>query len=436
MLKNHPKGLKFLFFTEMWERFGFYGMRALLILYMIRSIADGGLGWSNGSSLKVYAWYLGIVYLTTIPGGWIADRFWGQRRSVIFGGLLMALGYFLLAIKGTNTFFAGLGCVALGNGFFKPCLTSILGCLYKKDSSYRDSGYAIFYMGINIGGFMAPIVCDEFQKRVSFEMAFIVAGIGMLIGLGTFLRGQQKGVFQMAGLKPQKADQAAIHKKPLTSLEKSRLMVVCIWSVLIIAFFMAFEQAGGLLSVYAEEYTRRTFFGFEIGAAQFQSLNPLFIVLIGPVMSIIWGKLGNLSLTIKFAFGFFLSAIAFGCMMLAAREYQATGSSSALWLVIFNLLITIGELCITPVLWSSVSKITPTRYLSFMMAVTLGCVGVGGYLAGFVGSYVEMLSTMQIFSGIALVMVILGVISLAVNAKLKSMVEGNVKKKAKKVALA
>jgi len=436
MLQNHPKGLKPLFFTEMWERFGFYGMRALLTLYMITAVSAGGLGWSNGFSLNIYAWYLGLAYFTTILGGWVADRFWGQRRSVVFGGLLMALGYFLLAIKGTNTFFIGLSCVALGNGFFKPCLTSILGCLYKKDSSYRDSGYAIFYMGINLGGLLAPFICGYFQEIGGFETGFIIAGIGMLVGLATFLRGQQKGAFEMVGLKPQKVDKKALSEKPLTSLEKNRLVVVCIWSILIIAFFMAFEQAGGLLSVYAKEYTRRTFMGFEINAAYFQSLNPFFIILVGPIMSVIWGKLGNLSLTIKFAFGFFLSAIAFGCMMLAAQEYQTTGSSSAFWLVLFNLLITIGELCITPVLWSNVSKITPTRYLSFMMAVTLACVGIGCYLAGFVGSYVETFSTMEIFSGIGVVMVALGVISLAINGKLKSLVEGGIKKKAKKPVLA
>jgi proton-dependent oligopeptide transporter, POT family len=434
MLKNHPKGLMPLFFTETWERFGFYGMRALLTLYMIGAVANGGLGWSNGASLTVYAYYLGMAYFTTILGGWVADRFWGQRRSVVVGGLMMAAGYFLLAVRSNEAFFAGLSLVALGNGFFKPCLTSILGCLYKKDSPYRDSGYAIFYMGINLGGFIAPLVCGFFQETIGFGVGFIVAGVGMLIGLATFLRGQQKGHFKDAGLKPEKASKASKAEKPLTALEKSRLVVVCVWSLLTIAFFMAFEQAGGLLAVYAQDYTRRFILGFEVNAAFFQTLNPLFIILFGPIVSYIWAKSGELSLTVKFAIGFFLSAIAFGCMMLAASEYHTTGSSHMVWLVLFNLFVTVGELCITPVLWSNVSKITPTRYLSFMMAVTLACVGVGSYLAGFVGSFVETLTTMQIFSGIGITMLALSVISLALNAKLRSMVAGQKKKLSKPAA--
>ena len=424
MLKKHPKGLISLFFTESWERFGFYGMRALLPLYMFGAIQDGALGWSNKTSMQIYGWYIGVAYVTTLLGGWFADKMIGQRRSIILGGFLMALGYFSLALGSMPSFFAGLVLICFGNGFFKPCVTSMLGGLYEKNDVRRDSGYSIFYMGINLGAFVGPFICGTLQGLKGYQWGFAAAGVGMLISIIVFWHAQ-KSRFGTIGLAPNRKAIKETPKVPLNKQEKSNILVLTIIAMFTILFMVAFEQAGGLLALYADKYTDRNLLGFMIPTAWFQSLNPFFIVVLAPVMSWVWSQFAkyknDLSMAVKVSLGFFLTAISFAFMMGAAVQFGAIGKSALVWLVAFNFFCTLGELCINPIVWSNVSKLAPTRYISSMMAIILVCIGMGGYLSGFVGSYVDDLGPYQIFGGITALMTVTGFALLALNKKLKSM---------------
>lgn len=430
MFRGHPKGLTPLFITEAWERFCFYGVRSILPLYMTGAAIAGGLGWSDGFALKIYGWYLFFAYIATIIGGWVADRYWGQRRSIYVGGVLMSMGYFLLAFNTSKTFVGGLACIALGNGFFKPCVTSIFGCLYKPEDPARDSGYSLFYMGINLGAMIGPFACGSFMGPAKYSLGFMVAGAAMLVALVVFLRGRH--TLGDVGIKPQKRAPNEV-REPITKSERKKLGVVVVLSLLIMFFFIAFEQGGGLISLYTKENTRRMIGGFEIPVPWFQSLNALFVIVLGPLMAWMWSsfvKRGiNWTVCYKFALGFFLTGTSFLVMMGAAREYMMTNSSSMLWLVFFNILVTGGELCLTPILWSNVSRITPTRFISIMMATTLTCIGVGFWFAGQVGALIESFSAMQIFTGLTITMFVLVVVALGFNGVVERLTHDRIRRK-------
>jgi proton-dependent oligopeptide transporter, POT family len=386
--KNQPKGLFLLFFVEMWERFSYYGMRAILVLYMIKH-----LDFTTEKAGQLYGWYTGLVYLTPLLGGYIADRYLGQRKCILIGGLIMAIGEFSLAVPTLQFFYLGLGMLIVGNGLFKPNISTVVGSLYQQNDPRRDGGFTIFYMGINIGAFFSPLVCGTLGEKVGWHWGFIAAGIGMLLGMAMYMWGQKAMLGDLC-TKPAIQHGNTIEDKPLTLVEKQRIAVIFIMVFFSIFFWSAFEQAGSSLTLFADRETNRmiNLFGYswEMPASYFQSLNPLFIVLLAPFFSKMWIRLGELgrepSTPVKFAAGLGLLALGFVIMIAGAAVYQQAGPVSIMWLVGAYFFHTLGELCISPVGLSLVTKLAPLKFGSMMMGVwflsSFAANLVGGYFAG------------------------------------------------------
>jgi len=411
---GHPKGLFLLFATEMWERFSYYGMRALLVLSLVAGVgaSDPGFGWTQAQALKLYGLFTGFVYFTPLLGGWLADNYLGQRRSVIIGGLVMAAGQFTLAaaIPGNQQlFYAGLVLLVIGNGFFKPNISTMVGDLYPEGDARRDGAFTIFYMGINLGAFLAPLVCSTLGEDPSrgWRYGYLAAGIGMIISVVVQVGFAQRylGDIGRVPAAHRALAQSGGRKEPLTPDEVDRLRVIFMLFVFIVLFWAAFEQAGGLMNLYASEKTNRVVGGFEVPAGWFQSLNPLFIVVLAPLFSMMWGRLGktgrNPATPRKMVFGLVLTGVGFLAMVAAALESQTGAKASMLWLVLAYFFHTTGELCISPVGLSMVTKLAPLRLASLMMGVWFLINFVANWLAGIIGSYAESLGELTIFGGLA-----------------------------------
>lgn len=394
-LFNHPKGLAILFFTELWERFSYYGMRAILVLYVSEVISDspfGGLGWTNREALELYTYYTMLVYLVSIPGGIIADRFLGQKKSVILGGLLLCLGHLTLAIPTTWAFFTGLVLIILGVGGLKPNISTMVGGLYKEGDIRRDNGFTIFYIGINVGALLASLTVPLVAAEWGWHYGFGLAGIGMVAGQITFIYGQKylKGVGDFIG-KASDTAKAEVHK-PLTKIEKDRIIVLILSFLIVIIFWGAFEQAGGLMNLYANDKINRIIplLG-EIPAGVFQSINPLFILIFGMIVAAYWSmrrlKGKEESAIFKMAIGTMIMGLGFAMMAFASREVSTEpfGKAMLIWLVLAYLLHTIGELCLSPVALSFITKLAPAKYASIMMGIYFACTGMGNFLAGKIG---------------------------------------------------
>jgi POT family proton-dependent oligopeptide transporter len=415
---GHPKGLYLLFATEMWERFSYYGMRALLVLSLVAGVeaANPGFGWSQAEALKLYGLFTGFVYFTPLIGGWLADNFLGQRKSVIIGGLVMAAGQFTLAsaIPGNlSVFYIGLVLLVIGNGFFKPNISTMVGDLYREGDARRDAAFTIFYMGINSGAFLAPLVCSTLGEDPAYgwRYGYMAAGIGMIVSVIIQLALSRKYLGEV-GVVPaaQRAmSQAGGRKEPLTHDEIDRLRVIFMVFVFIVLFWTAFEQAGGLMNLYASEKTDRMVGSFEVPAGWFQSVNPIFIVLLGPLFSILWTRLAavgrNPATPRKMVLGLILTGIGFLAMIAAVYDQAAHGKASMWWLVLAYLFHTMGELCISPVGLSMVTKLAPLRLASLMMGVWFLINFVANWLAGYVGSFAESLGELTIFGGLAATLV-------------------------------
>lgn len=434
---NQPKGLFLLFFVEMWERFSYYGMRALLVLYMVDYLA-----FSTEKSGQVYGWYTGMVYMTPLIGGYIADRYLGQRACIVIGAVLMALGHFMMAFPALPFFFGAMILLILGNGFFKPNISTVVGTLYEPNDPRRDGGFTIFYMGINLGALFSPLVCSTLGEKIGWHWGFGAAGVGMVLGLAMYLWGN-KAMLGDKGLKPAQpstnywvpagmiavlltfliassfqfsgydimhmipgwlygtaATLAAIGlayawasspKSTLTQQEKQRVAVIFIMVFFAVFFWSAFEQAGSSLTLFAKNETNRwiSVFGYrwEIPAGYFQSINPLFIILLAPFFSKMWTNLGETgkepSSPMKFVIALSLLAVGFVIMIAAALAYQQHGPVSMLWLVGAYFFHTLGELCLSPVGLSLVTKLAPAQFASLLMGVWL----LSSFAANFVGGF-------------------------------------------------
>jgi POT family proton-dependent oligopeptide transporter len=428
--KSHPPGLFMLFTTEMWERMSYYGMRALLTLYMAAATEKGGFGWSQSYTLHIYGIYTGLVYVTPLLGGWIADRYWGQRKAVLVGGTLMMIGHFLMAVPGQIAFFAALGFLVLGNGFFKPNISTMVGGLYRPGDSRRDGAFTIFYMGINLGALLGGLISGFLGEQIGWHYGFVAAGVGMLLGLIVFVV-MRKRMLGDVGLapKPRPVEKDAAPKTPLSKVEIQRIFVILILAVFVMTFWAAFEQAGGLLNLYAKNKVDRSLGGIEIPATQFQNLNPLFIFLLGPLFSIMWTGLGNRgkdpSIPVKMAIGILFCSAGFVVMLGAAKITDGGGKAGMWWLVVTYLLHTIGELCLSPVGLSMVTKLAPVRYVSLLMG-TWFLVGnaMANYLAGYIGGFAEQLGEYQLFAGVAAATTVSALILLALSPMLKKMMHG------------
>ena len=430
---GHPAGLYVLFFTEMWERFSYYGMRAILVLYLVaESTPDAinpGLNWETGAALSLYGTYTMLVYVASIPGGWIADNILGQKKSVLYGGILLVLGHSILAVEEMWAFYTGLGLIIAGVGMLKPNISSMVGGLYSQGDVRRDDGFIIFYIGINVGAFLSSLIVGYVGETYGWHYGFGLAGIGMTLGLIQYLYGQkylsQVGDFIGDNKSEEGAD---VLKKPLTSIEKDRLVVLFLSFILVIVFWGAFEQAGGLMNIYASEKTDRLFMGWLVPASWFQSLNAMFIICLGTGVAGYWAKRklkNQLSSSLfKMIIGLIIMGTGFFFMSAASTQYETQGSSAMYWLVLAYLFHTIGELCISPVALSFITKLAPLKYASLTMGVYFAMTGFGNKLAGILGEASQSMGEFTIFTGIAIFCVVFGCLVLLFRTKLEKLTHG------------
>ncbi|WP_438480035.1 peptide MFS transporter [Oleiharenicola lentus] len=435
-LGGHPRGLTTLFVTEMWERFSYYGMRALLVLFMTLGIAEGGLGFSDKNAFAVYSTYTMSVYLLSILGGYIADNFIGARRAVLWGGTIIALGHFSMALHSQITFFAGLALVALGTGLLKPNISTMVGSLYSPTDERRDAGFSIFYMGINIGALAASIVCgwlaqsEQFKgilanfgldARNSWHWAFGAAGVGMTLGLIAYIRrsatvahvghapalegaGRPWGKLSLVvagSLALIGVMIAADHYRWIVyalfisqialilffavrpSTESRRIAAILVFFLAAQIFWAIFEQAGSSVSLFADRLTDNRIFGWEFPSAWWQSVNSAWVIILAPIFAWLWTKLGSKqpSSPTKFALGLFFVALSFVWMIPAAR-LTAEGRISPIWLLGLYFFQTVGEMCLSPVGLSTMTKLAPARLLGLVMGIWFLAAALGNKLAG------------------------------------------------------
>jgi len=430
-LLGHPVGLFVLFFTEMWERFSYYGMRAILTLYLVEKTdaINPGLGWTDIEALSLYGWYTMMVYVMSIPGGIIADKFLGQKKSVYVGGVLLLIGHSILAVEQTWAFYSGLVFIVLGVGMLKPNISTMVGGLYKQGDLRRDKGFTVFYIGINVGAFLASIIVGYVGEVHGWHYGFGLAGLGMLLGLLQYALGQKhlKHVGNFLGASENLKEKEAM-KKPLTKIEKDRVSVLLLSFLIVILFWGAFEQAGGLMNIYTKTKTDRMLLGMEIPATWFQSLNALFIVVFGTIVAGFWAKRKlngkEASSLFKMIVGLIVMGAGFFFMTAAVAQFNSTGSSAMYWLVLAYLFHTIGELCLSPVALSFITKLAPLKYASIMMGVYFAMTGFGSKLAGLLGEWSSSLGEYTIFTGIAIFTIVIGFLVLLVLKKLKAMTHG------------
>ncbi len=433
---GHPKGLFLLFSTELWERFSYYAMRAILVLFLTDTTLNGGLGWTTQQALQLYGIYTGLVYITPLIGGWIADNYLGQRRSLLIGGALMAIGQFILAmpdsalpLSNVATLYLGLAFIIAGNGMFKPNISTMVGDLYPAGDNRRDGAFTIFYMGINLGALLSGIVSGSVTTGYGWKAGFLVAGIGMVISLIMQMTMANKLLgnigIQPSAVRKQKGNKS---KEPLTAQEKDRLKVILVMGLFVVVFWAGFEQAGGLMNIYSQQYTDRMLGSFEVPAAWFQSLNPFFIITMAPILAAVWIKLGKRepNSPVKFAMALFFLAIGFLCMVGAVLEQggDTTVKTSMFWLVGAYFFHTLGELCLSPIGLSMITKLAPLRLASLMMGAWFGFNAIANYVAGYIGSHVGDFGAMAIFGGIAITATISGVLLLLCSNKLIDWMHG------------
>ncbi|WP_431962733.1 peptide MFS transporter [Actinacidiphila sp. bgisy160] len=432
---GHPRGLATLFMTETWERFSYYGMRALLVLYLTASVADGGLGMKAATAGAIYSVYTATVYLLAMPGGWFADRLWGPRRTVAIGGTIIMIGHFLLAVPVKASFFVGLVFIAVGSGLLKSNISTMVGQLYPdRNDPRRDGGFTIFYIGINLGAFLAPLAIGTVGQQVDWHLGFAMAGVGMGLGLAQFLIGTKHlaPVSSMVPTPLDAAERAGLMKRALiwlavavvfygvvtftghftinwvlwplsllglalpayyftrirrdqelTSDEKSKVSGYIWFFVVAAVFWMIYDQSGSTLTVFASEHTASTLWGFNFPESWFQSLNPLFVMALAPVFAALWMTLGrrNPSTTVKFALGVAGIGVSFVVMMLAQAAASGDVKVTPLWLAVVYLIQTAAELCLSPVGLSVTTKLAPVKYASQMMGLWFLAVTAGDCVA-------------------------------------------------------
>ena len=428
---GHPKGLFVLFFTEMWERFSYYGMRAILVLYLVTQTTgdNPGLGWTSGEALALYGWYTMLVYVASIPGGWIADRLIGQKKSVLIGGLTLCLGHSILAVEQMWAFYSGLGLIIAGVGLLKPNISTMVGGLYEQGDIRRDKGFTIFYIGINIGAFLSSLIVGYVGEVHGWHYGFGLAGIGMLLGQLVYMAGQ-KHLIHVGNLltKTENPEEKEKYNQPLTKIEIDRVKVLLLSFLIVIVFWGAFEQAGGLMNIYTLEKTNRVIAGMTIPASVFQSLNAAFIILLGTSVAGYWAtrtsKNKEASSLFKMAVGTMIMGTGFFFMSAASVEFDTNGSSAMYWLVLAYLFHTIGELCASPVALSFITKLAPVKYASIMMGVYFAMTGFGNKLAGFLGESASDLGEFVIFTGIATFCIAFGLLIIVFKKQLNALTHG------------
>ncbi|HEX9982440.1 MAG TPA: peptide MFS transporter [Thermoanaerobaculia bacterium] len=427
---GHPRGLATLFFTEMWERFSFYGMRALLILYMVGSTQQPGLGFPIGKATQIYGLYTMLVYLSGIPGGWIADRLIGHYRAVLYGGIIIALGHFSMAVPGLPFFYLGLFLIICGTGLLKPNVSSMVGSLYTPEDTRRDAGFSIFYMGINLGAFIAPLLCGWLGQGYNWHLGFGMAGVGMIVGLIQYVAGKKylTPVTERPTAVTAALDTAAsTDKSPLTSGDWARIGAICILTFFALLFWAGFEQAGSSLTLFADRATRLTIFGFAFPSSWFQSVEPVFVIMFSPVFAWIWLRLGRRepSSPVKFTLGLLFLSLAFLLIVPAARIFEASGQRvSPWWLVGLYFMQMVGELCLSPVGLSMVTKLSPGRLVGMMMGVWFFATAMGNYVAGWAAGFLQDRTYSQVFMAVFVSVAVAAFILALLVVPIKKMMRG------------
>ena len=430
---GHPKGLFLLFFVEMWERFSFYGMRALLTLYMVKSLM-----YEHSEAMGTYGAYTGLVYATPLFGGMLADRFLGYRKAIMIGGVLMALGHFAMAIEQPLFFYGALGLLIAGNGLFKPNISTLVGTLYPEGDPRRDGAFTIFYMGINLGAFLAPLICGFIGETYGWHYGFGLAGIGMVLGLLLFMKWQSLVGEHGLPPKPQLfSERSVVGVSNLNALyiaiaiavpffgllvsrptwvqwslpflgggaliyilreafkctreERDRIFVIIVLVFFSITFWACFEQAGSSLTLFTKDHVDRNFFGWEIPASMFQSINPMFILILAIPFSLLWSKLGRVnrdpSSPMKFALALFQIGLGFVALIIAAQQ-AADGNKAAMgWIILAYFLHTTGELCLSPIGLSMVTKMAPKHLAALLMGVWFLSNAFANVIAGRIAAF-------------------------------------------------
>ena len=430
-LWGHPKGLYILFFTELWERFSFYGMRAILILYLVtKTTGDNpGMGWDKVNALELYGWYTMMVYVMAVPGGIIADRWLGQKKTVMLGGFLLCIGHIILAFDTVTAFYTGLVLIVLGVGGLKPNVSSMVGGLYAKNDSKRETAFTIFYIGINIGAFTAPLLVGYLGETISWHYGFGLAGIGMVLGQIVYIWGQ-KYLKDVGNFVPHKIDAHTNKKVPLSKIEKDRIILLALSFIIVIVFWGAYEQAGGLMNIYAKEKINRFIFGYEIPASFLQSLPALFVIITGGPIAYFWmrwKKAGRESSSmLKMGLGTIIMGFGFLVLVGAANQTLVSmdGKASLYWMFGAYFLHVVGELCVSPVALSFITKMAPIKYVSFMMGAYFFVTGIGNKLAGVIGKAAQTAGEKTIFIGVFIFCVFFGLVLVLFVKKLKQLAHG------------
>ena len=426
---GQPRGLATLFFTEMWERFSYYGMRALLMLYMVGSVQQPGIGLSVSKAAQIYGLYTMAVYLAGMPGGYVADRWIGHYRAVLYGGIIIAAGHFCMAITGLPFFYTGLAFIVIGTGLLKPNVSSMVGALYEKDDNRRDAGFSIFYMGINLGAFIAPIVCGFLGQSIDWHLGFAAAGVGMVFGLIQYVLGKKylRAVEASTPLEAGVPATVVAVREPLSRADWARIGAAIILTLFALLFWAGFEQAGSSLTLFADRATRLRAFGFNFPSSLFQSAEPLFVILLSPVFAWLWIRMGRRepSSPAKFTMGLLLLSLAFALIVPAARIFERSGQRvSPGWLIGLYLFQALGELCLSPVGLSMVTKLSPPRLVGMMMGVWFFATAMGNYVAGWAAGFLQDRQFSEVFMA-AFVSVLVASVVLALLIKpIKKMMGG------------
>ena len=413
----------------MWERFSYYGMRAILVLFMVAPATEGGLGFTTRDAASLYGTYTMLVYMASVAGGLIADRLLGASRSVLYGGVIIACGHFSMAVHSMPSFYAGLGLIVIGTGLLKPNISTMVGSLYAPGDSRRDSGFSLFYMGINIGAIMAPLVCGWLAESTTFKgflaargfdpahswhWAFAAAGIGMLIGLAVF--SLNRANLPSAGPQERSASPASHVSIALTASEWTRVVAIVILFAFTIMFWSAYEQKGASLNLFARDLVSRSLFGWDFPASWLQSLTPFFVIVLAPVFARMWIHMGDAQPTSsrKFAIGLFAIGIAM-LLLVPASALTAQGKISPLWLVAVYFFDVVGELLVSPVGLSMVTRLSPAQIVGLMMGAWFFATSLGNKLAGFFSGFFTASdpgALMRLYGGIG-VMLWVGALVLA-----------------------
>jgi proton-dependent oligopeptide transporter, POT family len=482
---GHPRGLATLFFTEMWERFSYYGMRALLILFMTATTIqeNPGLGLDVATAAAIYGLYTSLVYLLALPGGWVADNLWGQRKAIYVGGWIIALGHFSMAIPTEYSFYAGLILIVIGTGLLKPNVSTVVGELYPEGGARRDAGFSVFYMGINLGALIGPLLCSSLGENYNWHYGFSLAGIGMVLGLVQFRYGFK--FLGDAGLLKTDAgeDEIAIKQRKFYSIagvcaaiivlfgflvssgvldytltqiatalgsaililvglyfvyliffaghttdEKKRLGAILWLFVLAAIFWSGFEQAGSSLNLFARDLTDRVFFDIEMPAGFLQSINSTFIIIFAPIFGSLWIWLAkrnaNPSIPVKFALGLLGLSAGFFVISWGAANASPDTPVSVSWLVVTYFLHTVGELCLSPIGLSSITKLAPENRVGQMMGIWFVAASLGNLFAGLVAGRLESLAPTSLFWNVAMMIAAAGIVALVFSPPIKKLIKG------------